>query len=144
MFLEAGVARPQSTGPGVQLPTINLYNGGNGTIYSGIRFDNDGKIYKMSSSGIWQYTADWLLSGAVGDYYLATTLDLGTLTNDDGRGPTVMSTANIDYWIASSVPWFERTTKITAKISDDSAGSNVLVARQYTLTAYSIGTGSPP
>lgn len=145
MFLVSSNQNKAAAAAGVQLPTVDTNNDRVGGIcYAGMRFDNDGKIYRADINGNWQYAADWLLSGVVGDYYLARTIDQGTLTNDDGAGPTVMSTANQDYYIASAVPWFLRVTKVTFKISDDSAGSNVIVSKQYTFQAYVEGTGSPP
>ena len=108
------------------------------------RWDSDGKIYKMSDNGVWQYSGQsWLLSGAAADYYLWRTIVSGVLTNDDGDG-NQLDTDDLDYWISNNVDWFEREANVTFSISDDSAGANILASRTYYLSAYKTGTGSPP
>jgi hypothetical protein len=143
MFLNTGLIRPVAGTP-VQLPGINFNTDGtNNPVYSGVRFDSDGKIYKTDAAGNWQYAADWLLDGAASDYYLWRTIESGTFTQDDGDG-NQLNTGDLDYYLTNSVDWFFRTGSITFKISDDSAGSNILVTRLYSFSAYHEGTGSPP
>lgn len=143
MFLETGHASPGGTAILVQLPEADTNNNTTGICYAGLRFDSDGNVYEMSATGNWFPTGAWLLSGAAADYYLWRTVDLGTLSNDDGDG-NQLNTDDLDFWISNSVTWFDRTTTVTFSISDDSAGSNILVSKQYIFVAYSEGTGSPP
>ena len=127
----------------VQLPGISLGNTREGVCYSGIRFDNDGNIYKMDAAGNWQYAAAWLLSGAAGDYYLHRTINYGTLNTDDGTA-VQMNTADIDYWLSYGVPWDGDTASITFEIADDASKTTVYATRTYFLSAFSEGTGVPP
>ena len=144
MFLGGGLLSGSVTAAVVQTPAIDLSNQGtNTTVYSGIRWDSDGDIYKLSTSGAWNSAATWLLSGAASSYYLFRTVDSGTLDVDDGDG-NQLNTGDLDYSIANSVAWFTKTAQVTFSIADDTAGSNVLASRQYSLVAYRIGSGDPP
>ena len=132
------------SGAAVQLPLINVGNDGTSSpVYSGLRFDSDGNIYRMSATGTWQAEATWLLEGAASTYYLFRTVNTGSLTNDDGDG-NQLSTDDLDFWISNSVTWFERTCAVTFSISDDTLGSNVIATRQYNFSAELIGSGTPP
>jgi|GEM_PF-6842469 len=128
----------------VQLPAISLSNSSSASIvYSGIRFDNDGKIYKMSAGGTWQYAADWLLSGVVADYWLHRTILTGTFTGDDGDA-LQLNTGDLDYYLQNSVEWFARGGTINFEIADDASKTNVYATHTYAFSAYKEGTGSPP
>lgn len=144
MFLGTGIIG-DTLQADVQTPFVDLDNTGVGiaTVYSGIRWDSDGGIYRMDPNGNFQYDSDWLLSGAASTYYLQRTIDDGTLTNDDGDG-VQLNTDNLDYWITNSLTWFTRVAKVTFGISTDAPGSNLIASRQYTLSAELQGTGSPP
>lgn len=144
MFLETAVIKPAADVVLVTLPGADTDTEGSlSTIYAGLRFDSNGSVYERTASGVWVNTGAWLLDGAASDYYLWRTLDGGTLTQDDGDG-NQLNTDDLDYYIATSTPWFRRITIVTFSISDDSGGSNILATRQYTFQAYREGTGTPP
>lgn len=144
MFLNTGIVGSNANAVAVQLPSLNLININTANpVYSGMRFDSDGKIYVMNAIGQWQSAATWLFEGLASAYYLFRTIDSGSLTNDDGDG-NQLNTDDLDFYITNAVPWFDRQTSVTFKIADDSGGSNILVSRQYNFSAYRQGTGSPP
>lgn len=146
MFLGGGLISQYASPVTVQLPAIvcaNTVNPPSSIAYSGLRFDNDGQIYRMSGGGAWNATATWLLDGAASSFYLFRTVDTGSLTNDDGDG-TQMNTADIDFWVSTTTEWFTKTAKVTFNITSDAGGSNVLATRQYTFSATLNGSGEPP
>lgn len=145
MFLNTGQVGGAAAAAGVQTPAVSLGNSGtNNPIYSGIRWDSDGKIYRMSPAGSWNYSGEvWLLDGLASDYWLFRTINIGSLSNDDGDG-NQLNTDNLDFWVSNAIAWFEREAAVTFSISDDSAGSNIIATRQYNFVAYREGTGSPP
>ena len=102
-------------------------------VYSGIRFGSDGKIYRMTVQGNWQWTGEsWLIDGAASGFYLARTLDGGVaLSTDDGT--LQQMNTDLDYAVNTSL--IRKTADIEFSISDDSAGTNVLVTRTYQLDA---------
>lgn len=66
-----------------------------GTVYSGVKFDNDGNIYERQAGGGWSSIGAWLLSGTASDFYIKRTIDTGSLTTDGGAGPLILSTDRI-------------------------------------------------
>lgn len=145
MFLSTSIVSPPILTAVVQLPAVDLSNESSvAPVYSGIRFDSDGKIYKMSTGGIWQYAGVvWLLSGAASDYWLHRTIVSGTFTNDDGDA-LQLNTDDLDYWMQNSVNWFTKQGSITFEIADDAIKTTVYATRTYNFSAYHIGEGDPP
>ncbi len=144
MFLNTGQVGGAAVGIKVQTPLVVLANvGTSAPVYSGIRWDSDGKIYRMSNVGGWQYTADWLLSGAASSYYLWRSIVSGTLDTDDGDG-NQLNTGDLDYSLSHSTEWFDRTASVTFSISDDVGGTNILDSRTYDFSAFLLGDGEPP
>lgn len=143
MFLNTGLVGGGG-GVSVQLPGISLGNRSLiPTVYSGIRFDDDGQIFIMDANGSWQSSDTWLLEGAASSYYLHRTIDTGTLSNDDGDARQ-LNTGDLDYWVSNSVGWFTLTATVTFEIADDGIKSNVYATRTYELIADKIGAGTPP
>lgn len=144
MFLAGSSIIQAAAAAAVMLPGADTDNrGSTGTIYAGLRFDSNGYVYERSTFGTWQNTGAWLLEGAAADYWLWRTINTGILTTDDGDG-NQLNTDDLDYDIQNSVEWFMRTASVTFKISDDSAGSNIIVSKTYAFSAYKLGTGTPP
>ena len=129
----------------VQLPPINNFGniefGRRTTVTSGIRFGNDGKIYRQTSAGAWQWTGKvWLLDGSAASYYIVREVTAGypntTLTTDDGT--LQQMNTNLDYTTAVSSAGIEYNKTINFSIADDSLGSNILVSQTYQLSAEKI------
>ena len=60
-----------------------------GTVYSGVKFDQDGLLYARQSNGGWSAFGTWLLNGTNSDYYINRTINSGTLTGDAGTGSSI-------------------------------------------------------
>lgn len=102
-------------------------------VYSGIRFGSDGKIYRMTEIGNWQWTGEsWLIDGAASGYYLVRSITSGSALGTDDGTLQQMNT-NLDYAVSTSL--IRKTTDIEFSIADDSAGTNILVTRTYQLDA---------
>jgi len=143
MFLNTGLVGGGS-GVSVQLPAIVLGNVSTiTTVYSGIRFDNDGQIFIMNDTGSWQSEDIWLLEGAASSYYLHRTINTGILSNDDGDARQ-LNTGDLDYWISNSVEWFTQTASVTFEIADDGVKTTVYATKTYQIRAYKKGSGTPP
>lgn len=127
---------PQYANSGeVQLPDYegfwNLGGERDTTVYSGIRFGSDGKIYRATIAGNWQWTGrSWLLDGAASGYYLVRTVVSGSALASDGGTLQQMNT-NLDYYITTVLR--QKRTTLEFKISDDTAGSNILTTNSYQL-----------
>ena len=110
----------------VSIPNTNFANFDpeSGPIYSGVKFDNDGKVYKRQKNGGWSSYGTWLVKGAAGSYYIQRTIDSGTLTTD-GTDGVVLSTDRI-YSILQSTPYATKTATVTFEISTDAPGTTVV------------------
>ena len=105
-----------------------------GTIYSGIKFDNDGNIYARQTDGGWSSIGSWLLNGANSDFFVKRVVDTGTLTTDGGAGPIVMSSDRI-YDVQRSTLGI-KTTAVSFEMSNDISGSPILAMITHTFTAF--------
>ena len=103
-----------------------------GTIYSGIKLDDDGNIYARQAGGGWSSIGAWLLNGVNTGFFVKRVIDSGTLTTDGGAGPIVLSSDRI-YDVQSAVGI--KTTTVSFEISNDISGSPVLAQITHTFTA---------
>ncbi len=117
----------------VALPTSILFNlGTTGTIFSGLKFDNDGNLYKRQAAGGYTSIGAWLLTGTAGDFTLVSTLDSGTLTTDAGRSVTMGSDRAFD--VQQSVDGLKLAT-LTYDIELTASPGVSLVNRSYNFRA---------
>lgn len=123
------------TGSGaVNCPIASLEN--NGTTYnvsSGIKFDADGDVYRMTILGAWQRIGTWLINGTNSDYYISRTIDSGSLDTDAGAGPLQMNSDRAYAIVQTTVG--TSTAMISVTISNSTTGSPVLDGKSYTLKA---------
>lgn len=128
----------------VQLPAITNFansdigRAGQVSVSSGVRFGSDGKIYRMTSAGNWQWTGkSWLLDGSAASYYIVREVTAGypntTLTTDGGTLQQMNS--NLDYVRTVARAGIAYSATINFSIADDSLGSNVLASQTYVLEA---------
>ena len=114
------------------LPATLLTSAPSGTVYSGLKFDSDGNLYKRQANGGYTNIGAWLLSGSAGDFTLVKTIDVGSLTTDAGTPVTMGSDREYD---------IRKTTngRLTATVTYDielSASPGVsLVNRTYGFAA---------
>ena len=104
-----------------------------GTIYSGVKFDDDGNIYARQTGGGWSSLGAWLLNGANTGFFVKRNVDSGTLTTDGGAGPIVLSSDRI-YDVQISVNGI-KTTTVSFEISNDVSGSPILAMITHVFTA---------
>ena len=80
-----------SDGNSVRIPSSVDFGtfGTGGTVYSGVKFDSDGSVYRRQANGGWSRVGSWLYKGSAGSYYLARTINAGSLTTDSGAGPNL-------------------------------------------------------
>ena len=122
------------SGGSIELPTLILENAqreSSETIYSGIKIDADGYVYRRSTYGTWQNVSPWLLNGSASTYYVSMTINSGTLTTSSGTGPLQCSTDRSWEISGSSTP---KTATITLTLADNTTGAPVLKSRQYFLS----------
>lgn len=113
----------------VALPTAILFNSGStGTIFSGLKFDSDGNLYKRQANGGYSSIGAWLVSGSAGDFTLVSTIDSGTLTTDAGRSVTMGSDRAFDIQLSIDG---EKTTNMTYDIELTASPGVSLVNRSY-------------
>jgi hypothetical protein len=102
-------------------------------VYSGIRFGSDGKIYRATAAGNYQWTGEsWLISGAASGYYLVRSITSGASLETDG-GTLQQMNSNNDYRISTTL--IRKTTDIEFSIASDSTGATILKTRTYRLDA---------
>ena len=106
-------------------------SGKTGTIYSGIKLDDDGNIYARQTAGGWSSIGAWLLNGVNTGFFVKIVIDSGTLTTDGGAGPIVLSSDRI-YDVQSAVGI--KTTTVSFEISNDISGSPVLAQVTHTFS----------
>lgn len=124
-------------GTTVQLPEYDGFGnvGSESLVYSGIRFGSDGKIYRMTSGGSWQWSGEvWLNDGLASDYYLSRTLVTGfpSAVLESDSGTLQQMNANLDYYRSTSSGL--KTVNIDFTISDDPGGTPILVSNSYQLS----------
>lgn len=117
-------------GDTVALPNAVLFNFINppDVAYSGLKFDNDGNMYRRQAGGGWSSVGAWLLNGTASDFYITRAIVSGTLTTDAGAGPLQLN-VDREYDIQGTA---NDVTEITVEISNDISGTPILVMRNYT------------
>lgn len=135
MFFGGIIGGGGSAAP-VQLPDLSSFANFeiSGPVYSGIQFNSDGGIYRMSESGTWQYTGkDWLLEGAASAYYLVRTVNGPDSLNEIDGGTLQQMNTTRSYALSTN---FERECGIEFSISSDASGTPVVAGpKTYTLSA---------
>lgn len=86
--------------------------------YSGVRFASDGNMYAYQTAGGVTNIGAWLVKGTIADYYLVSTIDGGTLQNDDGRGPLQLNVSRDYYCLDTTVHDGAETATVTFTIED--------------------------
>ena len=107
------------------LPSAILSNTGDpafGIIYSGIKFDADGDVYRRQVAGGWGRIGTWLLSGVNTDYSISRIINSGTLTTDAGSGDLQLNTDRI-FDVQNSTPSSTETASILVTLSNWNGGS---------------------
>ncbi len=110
-----------------------------GLVYAGVKFDGDGNLYVRQSNGSYGAAEAWLVSGSAGTFYLSRSIFSGTLNDDAGSGPMVMSSDRV-YSIEQDFEGEAKITEIDFEISNDSSGSPIVASGRITLEA---ATGEP-
>ena len=106
--------------------------GTTGTVYSGLKLDNDGNLYSRQVGGGWSNIGSWLLNGANTGFFVTTVIESGTLTTDAGRGPIVLSSDRIyDVQVTTSI----KTCTVSFEISTDVSGSPIVASITHVFTA---------
>lgn len=126
----------------IQLPEILTF-GNSGvvysgdSVYSGVRFGSDGKIYRSTRVGNWQAVDTWLLNGNASSYYLVKEVTAGypDTTLDTDSGTLQQMNANLDYRIGVSNAGITYHNTINFSIASDSGGTNILASVVYLLSA---------
>jgi len=125
------------SGVSVQLPDYGGFgNDDEAPCFSGVRFGSDGKIYRMTSAGAWQWTGEtWLNDGSAANYYLKRAVTGDTLTSD--AGDLQQMNANLDFYYENNTAGVGnvKDCDILFHICDDTLGSNEIVQNTYELTA---------
>lgn len=88
---------------------------------SGVRFGSDGNVYRANQDGVWQYAATWLLKGTASNYYIARTVNEGSLDTDAGTD-LVLST-NRDYYITQTMYGAPLTCDVSFSITNSGGGT---------------------
>jgi len=102
-------------------------------MYSGVRFGSDGKIYRSTRTGAWQWTGlSWLITGAASSYYLVREVVGGSALATDS-GDLQQMNANLDFRISTTL--VQKITTLNFSIADDTLGASILVSRTYQLDA---------
>jgi hypothetical protein len=105
-------------------------------VYSGVRFGSDGKIYRATIDGDWQWTGQaWLIGGTAAGYYLQREVISGPALASDA-GDLQQMNANLDFYVTTSL--IRKQTQIAFDIADDTLGASILVSRTYELDAQRI------
>lgn len=103
--------------------------------YSGVKFAADGNMYAYQAAGGTTNIGSWLVSGAVADYYLVSTIDSGTLDTDAGRGPLQLNADRVYYCLDTTAGVGFETATVTFTIEDaattDFAGPTSLSFSAY-------------
>ncbi len=120
-----------------QVPVViafdNTDNSGGGTVYSGVKFDNDGSIYRRPKhGGTWQLIGTWLLVGANTAFHIHRVVDSGSLTTDGGDNQ-VLSSDRI-YDVQQSTPGGNKAAAVSFRISNV-ADNITYETRQYSFDA---------
>jgi hypothetical protein len=137
MFSLVGVTLADST---VTLPAISAGEfekfAATQPVYSGIQFNLDGTIQKMTSAGAWQGTGySWLQKGAASSYYIQRTMVEGVLDFLDSGDGVVLSTSR-SYALTETRTYNNNRAVITFEISTDAPGTTVKAGpTSYTLNA---------
>jgi len=126
-----------AAGNAVTLPTGVIGNAGlDSIVYSGLKFDSDGNLYKRQTGGGWSSLGAWLLNGSASSFYVGRRVDDGTLTTDAGgtlAAPLQLNTDRIFDVQRSAFGTKEATTYF--ELGNQSDGSNVMDSDSYTFTA---------
>ncbi len=107
--------------------------GETGTIYSGVKLDNDGNLYARQAAGGYTSIGSWLLNGVNSGFFVTRVIDSGTLTTDAGAGPLVLSTDR-EYDVRRSGAG-TKTATVSFEISDDVSGAPIRAMITYVFTA---------
>ena len=102
------------------------------TVYSGVKFDDDGDVYRRQAGGGWSRVGTWLQNGTNSDFYISRTTS-DTLDTDAGAGPLQMNSDRI-YDVQRSGVGTD-TAEVIFEISNDAGGTPV-VAGPTTYTFY--------
>jgi hypothetical protein len=86
--------------------------------YSGVRFAANGDMYAYQTAGGTTYIGTWLGKGTNSDYYLVSTIDSGSLQNDDGRGPLQLNADRDYYCLDTTVSGDPEEAIVTFTIED--------------------------
>ena len=99
----------------VALPTSSLITSSDtGTVFSGLKFDDDGNLYKRQAGGGYSVIDAWLLSGTASDFTLVSVLDVGDLSSGTDAGRSVILGTDRAYDVTISAPG-----SITATVTYD-------------------------
>ena len=102
-------------------------------VTSGVRFGSDGKIYRATKDGSWQWTGlVWLADGVASDYYLKFDITSGSALATSATDLSQMN-ANLDFTITTA--HVRKKTNLTFSICDDTLGASILVTNIYQLDA---------
>ncbi len=110
----------------VQLANYDFFHEhGSGEVFSGVKFDNDGNLYVLQSTGSYGLVTAWLVKGSASGFYLSRSIFSGSLDTDAGTGWLVLSTDR-EYNISRAFLGVKRAT-VDFQISSESDGDPVLV-----------------
>jgi len=124
----------------VTFPTTDFANVGDpidGTIFSGVRFSSDGKVYRRTALGAFQSIGAWLLIGTNTTFFLSRTIDVGTLNTDSGT--IQQMNANLDYDVQETDPGGQTLATVSFKIYDnntETTQNGFPVSQAYSFDAF--------
>lgn len=105
---------------GAQVPSVVSFNNSDvpaaGTVYSGVKFDADGLVYRRQLNGAWGLVGTWMLTGVNTAYHIHRTVDAGALDTDAGDD-LVLSSDRI-YDVQETSPGNTDTASVTFRISN--------------------------
>ena len=126
----------------VQLPELLTFSNrvaveAEQSVFSGVRFGSDGKIYRQTAYGGWQAVDTWLLDGNASSYYIVRDITAGypDTTLDTDAGTLQQMNTNLSYGIAVSRAGVSYNATINFSIATDSGGSNIVASNVYVLQA---------
>lgn len=123
-----------SSAVSVQLPIISLSAVlSSGPVFSGIKIDSNGTIYKRDGTTTWVTTGnDWLLSGLNENVWVECTLDSGSLFASSSTGVRLQCTTDYFWQVRDNIQGDAGVTaNITIKLWDAATGGNELASRAY-------------
>ncbi len=119
----------------VTLNTSDAFQGGGGTVYSGIQYKSDGNEWGSSATGTYNVSRDqWLDVGAAIDCWIERDINSGSLYYDNiGAGRVQLNVSRTMECRRTSVGI--HTATVTVRVYDAASGGNLLDTEQNIITA---------